>query len=103
LLDEHARLNISTGPLLRNKMGLMIRAIDFEPQFFDRLEWIQLFRPDLIPSTDNISEEYGIYRSFRQGFTSEATNKGLPSEVIDANNHWRKFHKAGASRSSLSM
>jgi hypothetical protein len=41
LLDEYARLNISAGPLFRNKMGLKIRAIAFEPQFFDRLEWIQ--------------------------------------------------------------
>ncbi len=84
-------------------MGLKIRAIDFEPQFFDRLESIQSLRPDLIPPTDNVSEEYGIYRSFRRGSTSAATNNGLPPEVIEANNRWRKFHQAGASRPSLSM
>jgi hypothetical protein len=39
---------------------------------------------EYIPSTDNISEEYGFYQSFHQGSTSEATNKGLPPEVIDA-------------------
>jgi hypothetical protein len=103
LLDEYSKLNISNGPLFRNKAGSKIRAIDYETQFFDRLESIQLFRPDLIPSTDNVSEEYGIYRSFRRGSTSEATNRGLPPDVIDANNRWRKFHKAGASRPSLSM
>jgi hypothetical protein len=41
LLEEYARFKISTGPLFRNKLGLKIRAIDFEPQFFDWLEWIQ--------------------------------------------------------------
>jgi len=43
LLDEYAKMNISSGPLFRNKRGFKIRAIDFEPQFFDRLESIQLF------------------------------------------------------------
>jgi len=103
LLEEYSKMNISNGPLFRNKMGLKIRAIDFEPQFFDRLESIQSLRPDLIPPTDNVSEEYGIYRSFRRGSTSAATNNGLPPEVIEANNRWRKFHQAGASRPSLSM
>jgi len=103
LLEECSKLNITNGPLFRSKTGSKIRAIDVEPQFFDRLESIQSLRPDLISPTDNISEEYGIYRSFRRGSTSEATNKGLPPDAIEANNRWRKFHKAGASRTTLSM
>ena len=71
------------------------------PDFSKNMTLKKLF--EHIPSTDNISEEYGFYQSFHQGSTSEATNKGLPPEVIDANNRWRKFHKAGASRPSLSM
>ncbi len=77
--------------------------MDFEPRFFDHLEQVQISRPELIPPTDDVSEEYGIYRSFRRGSPSEATNKGLPPEVIDANNRWRKFHQAGASRPTLAM
>jgi hypothetical protein len=71
--------------------------------FFDRLEQVQLNRPDLIPSNEDVVEDYGIYRSFRRGSTSEATNQGLPPEVIDANNRWRKFHWSGASRPTLPM
>jgi hypothetical protein len=33
----------------------------------------------------------------------EATNKGLAPDILDANNQWRKFNKARASRPSLSM
>jgi hypothetical protein len=103
LLQEYRKTNITTGPLFRNKAGQKVKAMDFEPRFFDRLEQIQIMRPDLIPPTDDVSEDYGIYHSFRRGSTSEVTNKGLPSEVMDNNNRWRKFYKAGASRPVLSM
>jgi hypothetical protein len=74
-----------------------------EPKLFDRLEQVQDAKPDLIPSNEEIVEECGIYRSFRRGSTSEAVNQGLPPEVIDLNNRWRKFQKAGASRPTLAM
>jgi hypothetical protein len=95
--------NIGSGPLFRNFLGQRIKASDMETPFFDRLEQVQELRPDLIPATDDVSKEYGIYRSFRRGSTSDATNQGLPPEVIDMNNRWRKFHRAGASRPSLTM
>jgi hypothetical protein len=103
LLDEYRKMNIASGPLFQNKSGQKTRAMDFEPRFFDRLEQIQIARHDLIPPNDDVSEDYGIYHSFRRGSTSEATNKGLPAEVIDNNNHWRKFYKTGAARQVLPM
>ena len=96
-------MNVFSGPLFRNSHGQRTKASDVEPRFFDRLEHVQVIRPDLIPPTDDVVEEYGIYRSFRRGSTSEATNQGLPPEVIDMNYRWRKFHRAGASRPALSM
>ena len=57
-----------------------------EQKFFDHLEHIESEHPDLIPSTDDVVEEYGIYRSFRRASTSEATKKGIPPELIDTNN-----------------
>ncbi len=103
LLTCYKEKSISNGPLFCNSQGTKAKALDFEPGFFDRLEQVQLFHPELIPSTDDVVEDYGIYRSFRRGSTSEATNQGLPPEVIDTNNRWRKFHRAGASRPSLTM
>jgi hypothetical protein len=34
----------------------------------------------------DISEGYGVSRSFRRGATSEAVNAGVPPDVVDANN-----------------
>jgi hypothetical protein len=92
LLALYREKSITNGPLFRNRSGSKVKALDFEPMFIDRLEQVQATRPDLIPSSDDVVEDYGIYRSFRRGSTSEATNQGLPPEVIDANNRWRKFH-----------
>jgi hypothetical protein len=103
LLEWYKARNISTCPLFRNSQGQRIKASDVEPTFFDRLEQVQEMRPDLICDSDAVSDEYGIYRSFQQGSTSEATNQGLPPEVINLNNCWRKFYQAGASRPSLTM
>ncbi len=64
-LEKYAKINVTTGPLFRKKLRFKIRVIDFEPQFFDHLEQIQTSRPDLIPSTNNITKEYGIHHSFR--------------------------------------
>jgi hypothetical protein len=68
-----------------------------EPKFFDRLEQVQDAKPDLIHHNKEVVEEYDIYRSFRHGSTSEAVNQGLPPEVINLSNHWRKFQRAGVS------
>ena len=45
-------------------------------------------RPELIAKDVVISEEFGIYRSFRRGATLEATNRKVPKEVIEVNNRW---------------
>jgi hypothetical protein len=103
LLDFYKAKGISHGPLFRDPHGARIKAGNMEPKFFDRLEQVQDTRSDLIPPTDEVVEDYGIYRSFRRGSTSEAVNQGLPPEVIDLNNRWRKFQRAGASRPTLSM
>jgi hypothetical protein len=103
LVNELTSRGVNDGPLFRDFNNQRIKAHSLESTFFDRLEQIQAMRPDLISPSDDVIEDYGIYRSFRRGSTSEATNKGLPPEVIDLNNRWRKFHKAGASRPTLAM
>jgi hypothetical protein len=52
---------------------------------------------------EDISEEYGVSRSFRRGATSEAVNAGVPPDVIDANIHWQKINQAGAGRPVMTM
>jgi hypothetical protein len=38
-----------------------------------------------------------------RGATSEAVNAGVPPDVIDANNCWRKVNQAVASQPTLGM
>ena len=89
--------------MFRNSSGQRARAGEFEDKFFERLEFIKLKKPHLMSSMEEVSEEYGVHRSFRRGATSEAVNEGVPPEVIDANNRWRRMNQAGASRPALSM
>ncbi len=100
LLDKYKELGITHGPLFRNMFGQRSKSGEFEEKFLDRLS---LTKPHLMGSTEDISEEYGVYRSFRRGATSEAVNEGVPPEVIDANNRWRRKNQAGASRPTLTM
>lgn len=103
LLEVYRSMNMFSGPLFRTPLGQRKKAGDFEQSLFDRLEQVQVSRPDLISPSEDIEDEYGIYRSFRRGSTSEATNQGLSPDAIDANNRWRRFNRSGAPRPALSM
>ena len=103
LLNELEKIGITTGPLLRDDLGNKMYASAFEQKFFERLEQVRGIKPHLLASVDEIEEEFGVSRSFRRGATSEAVNSGLPPEVIDANNRWRKVHQAGANMPTLVM
>ncbi len=103
LLTSYQSMEINHGPLFRTPTGQRMKAQDFVPRFFDRLEYVKASKPHLLASVEDISEEFGVFRSFRWGATSEAVNAGLPPDVIDENNRWRKFHQAGASKPGLKM
>ncbi len=102
-LDEHEHLGVVQGYLFRGPDGSRLPMSHFEPLFFDRLDQVKLIRPDLIPPQTDVSQEYGISRSFTRGATSEVTNKGVPNEVIEINGRWRKSHTSGSQRARVSI
>jgi hypothetical protein len=53
--------------------------------------------------TVNVKEEYSVYRSLRRGATTEAQNVQVPSEVIEANNRWRKHSRSRGLTPGMSM
>lgn len=63
---------------------------DLESCILDRIAKVQTNYPELISSSVNVHEEYGLPRSFRRGSNSEALNRGVSEAVIDRNNCWRK-------------
>jgi len=63
---------------------------EMETKFLDPLEAVCWQHPTLIPPTTDVSEEFGVSRSFCRGATPVATNKGAPSDIIEAIGRWRK-------------
>lgn len=94
---------IMRGPLFQTASGDPIRFGVMEPKFIDRLEAVQISRPDLLSDQVEVAEAYGVRRSFRRGSTTEAGNRGVPSDVVDANNRWRKVENAGTRQASMNM
>ena len=94
---------IRHGPLFRNADGSRMKMSDMSGPFFRRLGMIQVRRPDILARDIEVENVYGIKRSFRRGSTSRATDMGVPPEVTDANNRWRKFERAKARKPKLEM
>jgi hypothetical protein len=68
-----------------NPRGNVPKCQTLSLPFFERLEQVKQLCPDLISPSFEVSENYGVSRSFRRGVTSEATNGGATNEVIKAN------------------
>ncbi len=81
--------------MFRKKNRKQGKAKDFEFEIFERLERIQRERPSILYPDMDITEEFGLSRSFRRGSDSRALVEGLAQEVIDVNNRWRKFVAKG--------
>ena len=62
----------------------------YETFLMEVLEEIQDTRADLIPTNMDVREEYGVFRSFRRGATTEAGNQRVSKLTIELNNSWRK-------------
>ena len=61
----------------------------YEKEIFSRLIQIQRERPDLIPESVDVQEDYGLARMFRRGATTRARNAGVNTDDINAQNRWR--------------
>lgn len=102
-MDAMEKRGITGRPLFRTSQGFPIRFSEMEPKFIEGLEVVQATRPDILSDQINVEDEFGIRRSFRRGSTTETGNRGVPPEVIDANNRWQKVEKAGTSQASFTM
>ena len=85
---------IVDGPMFRTDKGKRATSGDFDMRFLPLLRRVQEKWPSVIPDTVVIENEYSVYRSLRWGATSHAQNVGIPREVIEVNNRWRKESRA---------
>ena len=71
--------------------------------FHELLRSVQSRCPNLIQDSVNIEEDYSIKRSLQRGATAEAQNAYIPTNVIEANNRWRKVARAKGMTPGMSM
>jgi len=69
----------------------------------ERLLTLQAARPDLIPAEVDISEQFGVSRSFRRGSTSVSRTRGVDDKQVELINRWRKVESARGKRPTLPM
>jgi hypothetical protein len=103
LMVCHLERNNHHGPFFRKHNSEPMKSGDMSNTFYKYLGMVQDYRPDLLPRDVEVEDVYGISRSFRRGSNSRAVDRGVPPEVIDSNNRWRKVEQAGSMQPSLSM
>ena len=103
LLRLYTAASITHGPLFRNSQGDRARTSTFEDVVIEKLITIQQQHPHLIPDSVDLTDEFGMSRSFRRGSTTHAKNLGVSDAVIDLNNRWRTFDRSRGSMPSLRM
>jgi hypothetical protein len=87
------------GPAFCEADGKVSYSSIFEPWFHEVLIEVQARRPDLIPSSVDVAEDYGVGR---RGSDSEAVARGVDSNDIDAMNRWRVVERAKGRRPNFS-
>jgi len=103
LVDSKRKHGIPHGPAFSDFQGSLVNTRWLSLEILDRIHTVQSSRPDLIPLEVNVYEEYGISRSFLQGVTTEARNRGVDENDINAMNRWRNVENAKGKRPRLKM
>jgi len=93
------------GPLFcrRPDGGAPIRISELDEVFHRYLVALQVKAPELLGPGVDVERSYSFRRSVRRGSTTHALNRGVPGEVVEANNRWRKAERAGNRDPSLPM
>ena len=89
------------GPAMCNPDGSPLSSYEVDMFFKEQVVRVQSKRPDLIESSINVYDAFGIFRSMRKGSESRATEVGVRSREIDLINWWRKTE--GRKKSSMPM
>ena len=99
---------VTKGPIFRTvsaRTQKVKRATigDLDLLLHDVLKRVQVRYPHILPKSVNVEEEISARRSPRRTFTTQAQNAGLPKEVIEANNRWRKHMRSRGGLPSMDM
>jgi hypothetical protein len=107
LLEAYGALRVYHGPVFR--MGGRREKVkrsamgDLDPLLHGILIRVQERWPRVLPPSVKISDEFSVRRSLRRGSTTEASNRGIPKEVIEANQRWGKHQRSRGVLPGMSM
>lgn len=74
-----------------------------EVDIVDRIAILQYKQSESIGDNVDVHQVYGLSRSFRRDFNSEALNRGVNDNKIDRNNKLRKDERTGVRLAKLKM
>jgi len=95
--------NKMVGPAFCHPSGIVIKSSEMDAEFHTQLERVQDKRPDLIPANVEVREDYSVFRSLRRGSTSRVGELGVPDQIVDLHNRWRKVEIGGGQIASSNM
>jgi hypothetical protein len=93
----------TNGFVFQTSRGKQAKIGAYDDEFLDRLVGVRGRRARLFDPGVNVMEVYSLHRSLRRGSTTRATNRGVPKEIIEMNNRWRKLEAARGRRQGMSM
>jgi hypothetical protein len=107
LLEAYDAVGVTTGPIFRvaQKGSRVKRSAmgDLDLLFYDVLGKVQDRWPRVLPPSTKIQDEISVRRSLRRGSTTEASNRRIPREVIEANQRWGKHQRSRGVLPSMGM
>ena len=94
-LDEEGKLG-QGGPAFCNSNGTLMKGSRLEGIIVDTMVNIQDDQEgdSPFPKSLNIPEDFGIYRSFRRGSTTEAADQDISEFTIKLVNRWERYERA---------
>ena len=87
-LMKEAYPNKQPGYLFQRNLASP-KLFEFEEDFYSVLEEVQTLRPDLIASTIDVRDDFGILRSTRRGVSGHVINMNVDPRLVNAVNRWR--------------
>ena len=107
MLETYGKLGVTGGPVFRvQHKGTKIRRCvvgDLDVLFHGILLRVQERWPSVLAASVRVQDETSVRRSLRRGSTTEASNRGIPKEVIEANQRWGKHQRSRGVLPNMSM
>lgn len=98
LIRVRQQESCTSGPAFGRSATLASTGSEYDVMLHYLLEIIQRENPELIAPTDDVTIQYGFYRSFRKTSETRARIAGLDGDTINAMNRWKTIERARGRR-----